>query len=151
MWVLYVVYPKYLFLAHSFLPVWKSYILCWPWSMEKLAKRARIKPIASKFTHDFDCDWQRVNMFSRCVTLTHILLPQIISYSDTKVLVLVVMECKKHASLIHIYELIFLFYISRSTEYSWDEDKWHVSIICWQMCVIFLVLVSRSLEIDLNA
>ena len=37
------------------------------WS--KLAKRARIMHIASKCAHDFDCDWQRVNAFSYCVTL----------------------------------------------------------------------------------
>ncbi len=55
----------------------------------KLAKRARIKHIASKCARDFDCDWQRVNMFSHCITLTCVLLLQILSYSDTKVLVLV--------------------------------------------------------------
>ncbi len=48
----------------------------------KLAEQARIKRTASKFTHDFDCDWQRLNAFSHCVTLTLVLLPQIISYSD---------------------------------------------------------------------
>ena len=35
------------------------------WS--KLAKRARIKHIASKFAHDFECDLQRVNAFSHCI------------------------------------------------------------------------------------
>ncbi len=63
------------------------------WS--KLAKRARNKRIASKFARNFECDLQRVNMFSHCVTLTHVLLPQIISCSDTKVSVLVVMECNR--------------------------------------------------------
>ncbi len=61
------------------------------WS--KLAKHALtlcIKHIA----HDFDCDWERLNMFSHYVNPTRFLLLQIISYSDTKVLVLVVMECK---------------------------------------------------------
>ena len=62
--------------------------------------------IVSKFARDFDCDWQRVNAFSHCVTLTRVLLLQINSYSDTKVPVLVVMECK-HANLIYVYELIF--------------------------------------------
>ncbi len=69
------------------------------WS--KLARRARIKRIASKFVRDFDCDWQRVSAFSHSVTLTRVLLPQIISCSDTKVLVLVVMECKR-ASVIYV-------------------------------------------------
>ena len=36
----------------------------------------------------------RVNAFSHCVTQTCVLLPQIMCYSDTKVPVLVVMECK---------------------------------------------------------
>ncbi len=63
------------------------------WS--KLAQRTRIKRIASKFARDFDCDWQRVSAFSHSVTLTCVLLSQIISYSDTKGLVLVVMECKR--------------------------------------------------------
>ena len=53
------------------------------WS--KLAKQACIKCIASKFVRDFECDLQRLKMFSHCVTLTHVLLPQIISCSDTKV------------------------------------------------------------------
>ena len=53
------------------------------WS--KLAKRAQIKGIASKFERDFECDLQRVNAFSHCVSLTRVLLPQIISCSDTKV------------------------------------------------------------------
>ncbi len=37
------------------------------WS--KVAKRARIKCIASKFAHNFECVLQRVNTFSHCVTL----------------------------------------------------------------------------------
>ena len=71
------------------------------WS--KLAKRAQIKRIASKFAHDFECDLQRINVFSNCVTLslTHVLLQQTISCSDTKVSVLVVMECKR-ASVIYV-------------------------------------------------
>ena len=53
------------------------------WS--KPAKRTRnIKHIASKSAHNFDCDWQRVNTFSHCITLKRVLLSQIISYSDTK-------------------------------------------------------------------
>ena len=44
-----------------------------------LAKHARIKRIASKFVHDFDCNWQRVYAFSHCITLTRVLLLQIIS------------------------------------------------------------------------
>ncbi len=40
-----------------------------------------------------------------------------ISYSDTKVQVLVVMEYK-HASVTSVYELIFLLTTSRSIEYS---------------------------------
>ena len=43
---------------------------------------------------DIDCDWQRESVFSHGVTMTHILLLQIISYSDTKRLVLVVIECR---------------------------------------------------------
>ena len=78
----------------------------------KLAKRARIKRIASKCACDFDCAWQRANAFSHCVTLTRVLLPQI-SYSDIKVPILVVMECKRASVL---YELTFLLHTSRSTE-----------------------------------
>ena len=69
--------------------------------------------IASKCACDFDCDWQHVNVFSHCVTLIRVLLSQMISYSDTKVLVLVVMECKR-ANVIYVYELIFLLHTSRS-------------------------------------
>ena len=89
------------------------------WS--RLAKRVCIKRNASKFVRDFECDLQRVNLFFHCVTLTRILLPQIISYSDTKVPVLVVMECKR-ASVIYVYELIFLLHTSKSTEYSCSEE-----------------------------
>ncbi len=71
--------------------------------------------IASKCACDFDCVWQHVNAFSHCVTLLRILLSQIISDSDTKGPVLVVMECK-HANVIYVYELIFLLHTSRSTE-----------------------------------
>ena len=39
-----------------------------------------------------------------------------ISYSDTKVPVLVVMECK-YASVVYVYEMILSLYTSRSTEY----------------------------------
>ena len=56
------------------------------------------------------------NVFSHCVTLIRVLLSQIIeSYSDTQVLVLVVMECKR-ANVIYVYELIFILNTSRSTE-----------------------------------
>ncbi len=71
--------------------------------------------IASKCACDFDCDWQRVNAFSPCVTLIRVLLSQIISYSDTKVPVLVAMECKR-ANVNYVYELILLLHTSRSTE-----------------------------------
>ena len=84
------------------------------WS--KLAERARVKRTASKCSRDFDCNWQRLNAFSHCVTLTRVLLLQIISYLDTKVPVLVVMEYKR-ASVLYVYELIFLLHTSRSTEY----------------------------------
>ncbi len=63
------------------------------WS--KLAQRDRIKRIASKFAHDFDCDWQCVSTISHSVTLTRILLSLFIYYSDTKGSVLVVMEGKR--------------------------------------------------------
>ena len=63
------------------------------WS--KLSQRTRIKRIVSKFVRNFDCDWQRVRAFSHSVTLTRTLLSQIISYSDTKGSVLIVMECKR--------------------------------------------------------
>ena len=84
----------------------------------KLAKHALIKRITSKCVCDFACDWQRVNMFSHCVTLACILLPQILSYSDTKVLVLlVVTECNP-ASGIYVYELIFLLQGQQSVNYN---------------------------------
>ena len=92
------------------------------WS--KLAKRARIMRIASKWVRDFNCDWQHVNAFSHCICLTRILLPQIISYSDTEVPVLVVMEYK-HVSAGYVYELIYLLHTSKSTEYSYD---WHLGL-----------------------
>ena len=65
-------------------------------------------PVSSVLHHyDFDCDWEHVNVFTHdCVTLTHVLLPQIISYSDTKVPVLVVMEYK-HTSVLYVYEMIY--------------------------------------------
>ncbi len=69
------------------------------WS--KLAKHACIMCIASKYARDFDCDWQRVNAHSRCVTLIRVLLSQMISYSDTKVSVLVVMECKRASVIMY--------------------------------------------------
>ncbi len=72
---------------------------------------------ASKCAGDFDCDWERVNAFSHWITLTCVLLPQIISYSNTKVAVLVVMEYKRARVLYVSYELIFLLHTSRSTEY----------------------------------
>ncbi len=83
------------------------------WS--KLAKRARIKHIAPKCARNFDCACQRAKAFSHCVTLTCILLSQIISYSDTKVPIHVVMECKR-VSMLYVGELIFLLHTSRSTE-----------------------------------
>ncbi len=60
---------------------------------EKLAKRAHIKLIASNFAHDFECGLQRANALAQ--------IP------GTKGSVLVVMECKR-ASVIYVYELIFL-------------------------------------------
>ncbi len=80
------------------------------WS--KLAECAHIKHPASKCAPDFDCDWERVNAFPLCVTLRRFLLPQIISYSDTTVLVLVVMEFKR-ASVLYVYEMIFLLHTSK--------------------------------------
>ena len=84
------------------------------WS--KLAEHARIKRTSSKWERDFDCNWEHVNAFSHCVTLRCVLLPQIISYLDTKVPVFVVMEYKR-ASVLYAYEMIFLLHTSRSTEY----------------------------------
>ncbi len=86
------------------------------WS--KLAQCARIKRIASTCVRDLDCDWQRIKAFSHCVTLIRVLLSQIVSYSDTKVPVLVVMECKR-IDVIYVYELISLLHTSRSTECSY--------------------------------
>ena len=87
-----------------------------------LLNASGIKHIASKCACDFDCEWQRVNAVFYCVSLTHVLL-QIISYSDTNVPVLVVMGCKR-ASVLHVYELIFLLHTSRSTEYRGEFDIW---------------------------
>ncbi len=61
----------------------------------KLAQHACIKRIASKFASDFDCDWQCISVLSHSITLTRVLLSQIISYLDTKGSVLVVKECKR--------------------------------------------------------
>ncbi len=87
------------------------------WS--KLAERARIKRTASKCAHDFDCDWECVNAFSHCGTLTRVLLLQIISCSDTKVLILSCygIQAYKYVLLCTVYELIYLLHTSRSTEY----------------------------------
>ena len=93
---------------------------CEVWS--KLAERAHIKRTASKCALEFDCDWEVVNVFSHCVTLTCVLLQQIISYSDTKVPVLVVMK-NKRASVLYVCELIFLLHTSRSTEYSFHSPS----------------------------
>ncbi len=82
-----------------------------------------IKRIASKCACDFDCEWQRVNAVFHCVTLRRVLRLQIISYWDTNVPVLVVMECKR-ASVLYVYELIFLLHSSRSTEYRGEYDIW---------------------------
>ena len=82
----------------------------------KLAERAPIKCVVLTCAHDFDCDWQRVNTFFHRVTLTRILLLQIISYSETKVPFLVIMECKR-TCVTSVYELILLLYTSRSREY----------------------------------
>ncbi len=68
--------------------------------------------IASKCAHDFDCDWHHVNAVFPLRYSDTVLLSQIISYSDTKVPVLVVMECKR-ANVIYVYELIFLLHTSK--------------------------------------
>ena len=104
------------------------------WS--KLAKHARINLIASKFVHDFDCDWQRVNAFSHCVTLTRVLLLQIISYSVTKVSVHVVKEYMC-TCVIYVYELVFLLHTSRSTEYK-NKSFNILSLLIKMMNVYFL-------------
>ena len=88
----------------------------------------------------FDCAWQRVNAFSHCVTLIRVLLSQMISYSDTKVPVLVLIECKC-ANVIYVYELIFLLHTSRSTECTvtfcytdssmwWSNSKVSMKVLC---------------------
>ncbi len=51
--------------------------------------------VRSKLAHDFEYDLERINAFSNCDILTRALLPQIISYSDTKMLVLILMEYKR--------------------------------------------------------
>ena len=69
---------------------------------------------------DFDCEWERVNTFFHCVTnllWDAFKLWQIISYSDTNVPVLVVMEYKR-ASVLYLYEILVLLHTSRSTEYT---------------------------------
>ncbi len=105
--------------------VYTALTLKYAWS--KLAKCVCIMCIASKCARDFDCDWQRVNTFSHCVTLICVLLSQIISYSDTKVLVLVVMECNR-ASVIYVYKLIFLLHTSRATECMCCTARLHIHI-----------------------
>ncbi len=85
----------------------------------------------SKFARDFDRDLQDVNAFSHCVTLTRVLLPQIISYSDTKMLVLFVMEYNR-AVLIYVYELIVLLHTSRSTEYTHTKMLRNVRNVLFQ-------------------
>ena len=59
----------------------------------------------SKCGHYFECDGQHVNTLSH----SHVLLPQIIAYMNTKVLVLVVMEWK-HASVTSVLVDIFTLY-----------------------------------------
>ncbi len=76
---------------------------------------APVSSVLHKNVCDFDCDWQHLNVFSHCLTLTRVL--QMISYPDTKVPVLVVMEYKR-ASVLYVYKLIFLLHTSRSTEYN---------------------------------
>ena len=84
------------------------------WS--KPNQRARIKRIASKFARDFDCDLQCVSVISHSVTLTHVLLSQILSYSITKASVLVVMECK-HAGKCDICIGVFTSYFKINRVY----------------------------------
>ena len=103
------------------------------WS--KFAQCAGIKRIASsKFARDFDCDWQYfpVPLLWHALYFRKLSLTQI----DTKVPVLVVMECK-HVSLIHAYKLIFLLYTLRSTEYkmsmctTWHSRIWYLDSHGW--------------------
>ena len=54
----------------------------------KLVKRTLVGRVASKCTHDFDCDLQCENVFFHCVNLTRVLFPQVVSYLDEKVLIL---------------------------------------------------------------
>ncbi len=85
------------------------------WS--KLHKCICIMRIASKYMHDFDCDWQHVNAFSHCVTVIHVLLSQIISYSDTKVPLLVVVECKRATVILCVRVDIFTPYFKVNRMY----------------------------------
>ena len=75
--------------------MWYAYALLILKYGVNLLSAPRIKRIASKFACNFDCDWQCASAFFHSVTVTHVLLSQIISYSDTKGSVLVVMECKR--------------------------------------------------------
>ncbi len=98
----------------------------------------------SKCVCDFDCDWYRVNAFSRCVTLTCILLPQIISYSDTKVLVLV-MKCKH----VDVYELIFLLY---TLGFILQGQQSIAAIVCLLKVAwpVFLLVLKVTFHLRLN-
>ena len=95
------------------------------WS--KLAKRARMKRIASKFACDFECVLQRVNAFSRCVTLTRVLLLQIIFCSDTKVSVLVI-ECKR-AIVINVQSWYFYSILQGQQSIGHFAVNYYVNII----------------------
>ncbi len=109
-------YEGYQMKANELLKRWYYTLLTWKYKVNLLNA-----PVSSflrkKCAHDCNCDRQHVNAFFYCVTLVHGLLLQIISYSDTKVPVLVVMECKR-ASVIYVYQLTFLLHTSRSTECS---------------------------------
>ncbi len=128
----------------------------------KLAQRARIKRFASKFAHDFYCDWQRVSAFSHSVTLTRVLLSQIISkYSDTKGSVLVVMECKRackcdlcigvftsYFKVNRVYKLYYVV-IGAEMEYgAWsDFSEWRY-LLKW--CVSYSSLKKFWFKISVN-
>ena len=118
-------------------PAWVRTVYCdllkfhlatpkYPYSVD-LEVWSKYQAYCVKIGRDFNGDLQRVNSFSHCVTLAHILLPHIISYSETKMLVLVVVECKR-VSLIYAYELIFLLHISKvdRVQYSYQTEKSHV-------------------------
>ena len=105
-----VLNSEWFFMNHGHVILYSVDLEVW----SKLAKHARIKGIASKLAHDFECNLQRVNALSHCITLTRVLLLQIISYSDTKVSVLLVMECKR-VCVIYVYKMIFSLHTSRST------------------------------------